>query len=518
MTGLRWGVTSDVGRSRQVNQDSVLAEAPLFVVADGMGGHAAGEVASQLALGIARQHVGPGHRPSLDALVDAVAVANRVVFDKARVQAEYRGMGTTFCGLALLDGDANGAAPTLALVNVGDSRAYVVRGDAIQQLTRDHSYVEDLVQAGEITALEARSHPQRHIVTRALGVEPNVLVDTWERPATVGERYIICSDGLSNELEDDDIVRLSRANPDPQNCADRLVALANERGGRDNVTVLVVDVIDDDGFDGRIEVPAPPVGMQVGDLQAMAHPNPATFGAPTTPAWALDDDAAATRPAATTLVDDDPLPPPSAAGAARPAAATEPPPPAPQPSSKGARKAQRQRARKGPTKLRTVIRNVAFLAVFLVVLGFALGSIQAYGRAGWYMTFRNDQVTLYQGRAEGLLWVKPVAKATYPLTRTELTPDWQTKIDKHITFTSREAAERWYGLLAVNPDAVPRLAGSTTTTAPGTTTTTVAGATAGATTTAALPTSSPTTNALPTTPVATTSAAAPVVTDTTVAA
>lgn len=511
MTGLRWGVTTDIGRNRPVNQDSVLAEAPLFVVADGMGGHAAGEVASQLALGIARQHVGPGHRPTLDALVDAVAVANRVVFDKARVQAEFRGMGTTFCGMALLEGDTNGTAPTLALVNVGDSRAYLVHGDTIRQLTRDHSYVEDLVQAGEITALEARSHPQRHIVTRALGVEPNVLVDTWERPATVGERYIICSDGLSNELEDDDILRLARANPDPQNCADRLVALANERGGRDNVTVLVVDVVDDDGFDGRIEVPAPPVGLQVGDLQAMAHPNPATFGAPATPAWALDDDTA-TRPSATTLVDDDPLPPPSAAAAT--AATTEPPPPAPQPASKGARTAPRQRARRGPTKLRTVIRNVAFLAVFLVVLGFALGSIQAYGRAGWYMTFRNDQVTLYQGRAEGLLWVKPVAKATYPLTRTELTPDWQAKIDQQITFTSREAAERWYGLLAANPDAVPRLAGTTTTTTGATTTTTTV---VGATTTA-LPGASSTTNALPTTPVATTSAAAPVVTDTTAAA
>lgn len=502
MTGLRWGVTSDVGRSRSVNQDSVLAEAPLFVVADGMGGHAAGEVASQLALGIARQHVGPGRRPTLDVLVDAVAVANRAVFEQARNQAELRGMGTTFCGLALLEGD-DGTGPHIALVNVGDSRAYVVRADGIHQLTRDHSYVEDLVEAGEITPLEARSHPQRHIVTRALGVEPNVLVDTWERPATVGERYIICSDGLSNELEDHDIEQLSRANADPQDAADRLVKLANDRGGRDNVTVLVVDVVDD-GFDGRIEVPAPPVGLQVDDLRAMAQPT-AAFGGPTltTPAWAREDAAdtvpdAAGQPSSITTLTDEPRPRPV------------PPTPATPPEAKAPRR-PRRRGATGPSRVRTVIRNGSFLAVFLVVLGFALGSIQAYGRAGWYMTFRNDQVTLYQGRAEGLLWVKPVAKATYPLTRTELDAGWQQKIDAHITFTSRAAAERWYGLLAANPDAVPRLAAATTTTAPTTAT--------GPTTTNALATISPSVpTTVPTIPVDTTSAAAPVVTDTTVPA
>jgi PPM family protein phosphatase len=471
MAGLRWGATSDTGRVRSVNQDSVLAELPLFAVADGMGGHAAGEVASQLALGIARQHLGPGGQPSLDVLVDAVAMANRAVFEQARVKAELRGMGTTFCALALL---RDGAGERVAVANVGDSRGYVLRGDGLHQLTRDHSYVEDLVEAGEITPLEALSHPQRHIVTRALGVEPNVLVDTWERPAVVGERYLLCSDGLTNELRDPDIEEVLRTQQDPQDAADRLVHLANERGSRDNVSVVVVDVAAD-GFTGRIEVPAPPVGMRVDELRAMAQAMLPGAALPP-PAWT---DA---RPSGvTTLVDDD-EPQPAAT-----VAAASGPSPAPAATARSARR----RRTAGPTTLRTIVRNVAFFAVLAGIVVFALLSVQAYGRAGWYVTTTQGQITLYQGRADGLLWVKPKAVSRFPLTRSELSTDWQTRLTGRIDFTSRDAAERWYQLLAANPDAVPRLAVTTTTsTAPTSTTTT--------TTTPGAPTTSATI-ALPTT-------------------
>lgn len=477
MAGLRWGATSDTGRIRAVNQDSVLAELPLFAVADGMGGHAAGEVASQLALGVARQHLGPGGRASVDVLVDAVAMANRAVFEHARQRAELRGMGTTFCGLALL---ADGGAERVAVVNVGDSRGYVLLGDGLHQLTRDHSYVEDLVEAGEITPVEALSHPQRHIVTRALGVEPNVLVDTWERAAVVGERYLLCSDGLTNELRDPEIADVLRTQRDPQDAADRLVHLANERGARDNVSVVVVDVVAD-GFEGRIEVPAPPVGMQVDELRAMAHP--AGAGSPLPPpAWAADPQ----RPGVTTLVDEteaaDITPPPA------PAAAATAAPAAP-------RRARRRPA--GPSRTRTVVRNVLFLAVLVGIVVFALLSVQAYGRAGWYVTGNEGSITLYQGRAEGLLWVKPKAVSRFPLAVSELSPEWQQRLTGRIDFTSREAAQAWYTLLAANPDAVPRLAATTTTTAAPTTTTTVAPST-----TIALPTSAPESPTLPTLPTA----------------
>lgn len=454
MAGLRWGATSDTGRIRAVNQDSVLAELPLFAVADGMGGHAAGEVASQLALGVARQHLGPGGRASVDVLVDAVAMANRAVFEHARQRAELRGMGTTFCAMALLDG---GQGERVAVVNVGDSRGYVLLPEGLRQVTRDHSYVEDLVEAGEITAIEALSHPQRHIVTRALGVEPNVLVDTWERPAVLGERYLLCSDGLTNELRDNEIEEVLRAQRDPQDAADRLVHLANERGARDNVSVVVVDVVPD-GFEGRIEVPAPPVGMNVDELRAMAHPATGTPLAP--PAWATEPE----RPGVTTLVDDDPPPAAAAAPVPPPQAAAAPP-----------KRAKRRPA--GPSRTRTIVRNGLFLAVFLGILVFAVLSVQAYGRAGWYVTSTDGSITLYQGRADGVLWVKPKAVSRFPLATSELSTEWQERLKGRIDFTSREAAQAWYQLLSANPDAVTRLATTTTTTAATTTTTTPAATT-----------------------------------------
>ena len=449
MTGLRWGATSDTGRMRAINQDSVLAELPLFAVADGMGGHAAGEVASQLALVVVRLHLGPGRRPQLDDLVDAVSAANRTVFEQARQRPELRGMGTTFCALSLL-ADQPGAPERLGVVNVGDSRGYVLRSDGLHQLTRDHSYVEDLIEAGEITAVEARTHPQRHIVTRALGVEPHVFVDTWERPAIVGERYLLCSDGLTNELDDAEIDAILRANPDPQDAADRLVHSANQRGARDNVSVLVVDVVDD-GFAGRIEVPPPPDGVE------LDPPAPTVVDVLPPPT--------ANGSGITTLVDDD-------------ESNDTAPPPAPQAG------ARRKRRIKRPTRARTVVRNTLFVGVLAAIAVVVFTSVRAYGQTGWYMTLHNDQVTLYQGREEGVLWVKPAARRTYPVTRSQLTQEWRDRLDGHIRFTSRPAAEQWFTLLYANPDAVDRGTSTTTTTTTATSTTTTT-TSAGATTTAA---------------------------------
>ncbi len=449
MSGLRWGATSDTGRMRPVNQDSLLAELPLFAVADGMGGHAAGEVASQLALVVVRLHLGPGRRPHLDDLVDAVTSANRALFEQARERPELRGMGTTFCALSLL-AEEPGAPERLGVVNVGDSRGYVLRADDFRQLTRDHSYVEDLIEAGEITPLEARTHPQRHIVTRALGVEPHVFVDTWERPAIVGERYLLCSDGLTNELDDGEIEAVLRANPDPQDAADRLVHSANERGARDNVSVLVVDVVDG-GFGGRIEVPAPPDGMRLDSVAGLGR------------AETLPPPAAANGTGAAPLTASGMAAAPQAPDAVAPA------------------RARRARRVARPPRVRTIIRNALFVAVLAAIAVVVFTSVRAYGRAGWYMTLHNDQVTLYQGREKGVLWVEPVARRTYPATRSQLTQDWRDKLDAHIPFTSRAAAELWFTLLYANPDAVNR--GTTTTTSTAATTTT----TVAATTTAAVP-------------------------------
>ena len=242
MTSFRWGSATDVGQVRQNNQDSLLATETLFVVADGMGGHRGGEVASAVAVEAVQNRYAPG--ASVDDLVDAVREANEAVVARADEEPELRGMGTTLTGLALVVADGE---ERLGIVNVGDSRLYLLKRDALDQITDDHSLVATLVRQGQLTAAEAEEHPHRNILTRALGIEPTVQVDTWELLPFAGDRYLLCSDGLFNEVSEDEIARVLRDVEDPDDAASQLVAMANEGGGRDNITVLIVDVEDDDG-------------------------------------------------------------------------------------------------------------------------------------------------------------------------------------------------------------------------------------------------------------------------------
>ena len=238
---LAWGAATDTGRVRTENEDAYVAEQLVFGVADGMGGHAAGEVASAIAAGTMRDRLGAGAQ-SVDVAVAAVVEANAAIFQGAHSNSEQRGMGTTLTAMVVL---AEGEAPRrLALVNVGDSRTYLMRAGRLRRVTIDHSYVQELVSTGHITEAEARSHPRRNIVTRALGIEPTVRVDTWVLPFVRGDRFVLCSDGLVDEVDDEEIAKLLEANRSPQDAADALVAAANERGGRDNVTVVVVDVLE----------------------------------------------------------------------------------------------------------------------------------------------------------------------------------------------------------------------------------------------------------------------------------
>lgn len=240
---LSWGAATDAGRVRTGNEDAFVAEAMIFGVADGMGGHQAGEVASAIAAGTLRDRLSGG-AATVDVAVAAVVEANAAIFQGAYNNVEQRGMGTTLTALAVLVGE--GRAHRFALLNVGDSRTYVVRGGRLRRISIDHSYVQELVSTGHITEAEARNHPRRNIVTRALGIEPTVRVDTWVLPLVRGDRYVLCSDGLVDEVEDTDIEAVLAAHPDPQQAAEALVARANENGGRDNTTVIVVDVLDGD--------------------------------------------------------------------------------------------------------------------------------------------------------------------------------------------------------------------------------------------------------------------------------
>lgn len=241
---LRWGAATHAGRVREANEDSFLAHDMVFVVADGMGGHQAGEVASAMAVDVLRERLTTG-APSADVLVAAVVEANAAIFQTARRNAAQLGMGTTVTVLAVVPG-SDSTAPHLAVANVGDSRTYLLRGGSLTRETVDHSYVQELLDTGHITEDEARNHPRRNIVTRALGIEPSVRVDAWPLPLVRGDRFILCSDGLVDEVDDTAIRELAIGHPDPQTAADQLVAAAVDNGGRDNVTVIVVDILDGD--------------------------------------------------------------------------------------------------------------------------------------------------------------------------------------------------------------------------------------------------------------------------------
>jgi serine/threonine protein phosphatase PrpC len=232
------GAATDTGRVRTTNEDSVLVAGTVFAVADGMGGHLAGDVASALAT-TRLSDLGSLAETTPDDVVAALDAANADILAAADPDSRRLGMGTTVTGLCLVR--VGGAAHWLVF-NIGDSRVYRLAGEQFARLTVDHSEVEELVTAGRITSEQARSHPLRNVVTRALGTNPAPVPDLWVFPCTPGERFLVCSDGLTTELDDDEITSVLRSDPDPQSTADVLVARAVAAGGRDNVTAVVVDL------------------------------------------------------------------------------------------------------------------------------------------------------------------------------------------------------------------------------------------------------------------------------------
>lgn len=233
---LRAAAASDVGHRRKDNQDryALAPELGLYVVADGMGGHSAGQVASELATEAALRAIETldGAAATLtEKLRYAVASANRSIFRTAQQRPEFAGMGTTVVML-LADGER------AALAHVGDSRAYRVRAGTIRQLTDDHSIVGDLLRRNQITEDDAREHPHRHVLTRALGVRENVESDLAEVSPVLGDVFVLCTDGLTNHVEDHEIAKMAAEIEEVQELCDSLVDLANARGGEDNTTVV----------------------------------------------------------------------------------------------------------------------------------------------------------------------------------------------------------------------------------------------------------------------------------------
>jgi PPM family protein phosphatase len=231
------GAKSDVGQVREANEDSYLVDEPLFVVADGMGGHIAGDVASSTAVSVISGNATTASAENLETLAELVRSANKAIWEKAGEDPGLRGMGTT-CTLMLVDNSKAHFA------HVGDSRAYLMRGGELSQITEDHTLVGRMVKEGKLKPEEAESHPQRSIITRALGVDSDVEVDLMSLNLIPGDRIVLNSDGLSSMISDDAIAGPLREETDPQVAAERLVELANQAGGEDNVTVVIVDVTD----------------------------------------------------------------------------------------------------------------------------------------------------------------------------------------------------------------------------------------------------------------------------------
>lgn len=230
---LSFGSRTDVGYVRDHNEDSLIIIPPLFAVADGMGGHEAGEIASEITVNTLAELV-PSHLDA-EGLTAAVEAANYNVIKAPRQGIGRDGMGTTLTA-AMLEGER------LLIAQVGDSRAYLLHKGNLQQITRDHSLMADLIEAGQLTPEEARYHPNRSVITRAIGSDIHMRPDIYELNVCAGDRLLICSDGLSSMVSDQEIASIMRSHSNPQHCADELVSAALENGGADNVTVIVADV------------------------------------------------------------------------------------------------------------------------------------------------------------------------------------------------------------------------------------------------------------------------------------
>jgi len=396
------GFRTDVGRGRPENEDSLLVDPDhgLYAVADGMGGHRAGEVASATAIEtLTAAYVG-GQR--LDAAVEA---ANAAVFAKSADDLSLRGMGTTLTAIAL-EGDG-----TALVGHVGDSRAYLLRDGSVTQVTDDHSLVEQLVREGRLSPEEAQHHPQRAIITRALGVDAQVEVDTYRVDLKPGDRLLICSDGLTTMLSDATIAVTLRRHPDPQQAADTLVDMANQAGGDDNITVVVLDALADGTAGGTA----------------------ATTGALAPPEPALTESAE---------------PGPADPALAEPEFDEPPPGPAVAPPGR---------------KVRSLRGVVVWGLPILAVVGIAVGAVGWYARRTYYVGLSADRVTVFKGVPGGLLGWQPTVDRTTDLTAADLTPADRSDLQNGHRFASRSDADRFVTRLQQAHEA---LAGTTSTTGP----------------------------------------------------
>jgi serine/threonine protein phosphatase PrpC len=454
VTLLRSGSATDVGRVRPVNEDRLLETGTLFAVADGMGGHAGGEIASRTAVETLQEGFFELDR-STASLVQAVQRANQAVWQRSRQEPGLRGMGTTLTALALVSDGGD----QLAVANVGDSRAYLFRNDRLTQLTHDHSLVEEMVRSGELSTADAASHPQRHVLTRALGVEPDVDVDVRHVPPLAGDRVLLCSDGLVNEVDEVEIAAALSRPDDPRQVAAELVRAARAHGGSDNITAVVIDVVDE----ASPASTSAPAATSAGSLEGLGATTGRTGGAGSGGrARMAGPDKEASRAVST-------LDPPKDLG--------------PHAVAARHRRLEKERApavsvAASPTR-RLTLRVAVFVVLLLAILAVAAGAVWWYASSSYFVGLAGNRVVIYQGRVGGLLWFKPHLVERTPLTVSEVPPDRISDVRSGMGEPSLAAARHYVSnleaerraLAATSPAAAPAgspaTSSSTSTTAPG---------------------------------------------------
>ncbi|HUZ44440.1 MAG TPA: PP2C family serine/threonine-protein phosphatase [Acidimicrobiales bacterium] len=413
MIELSIGAATHVGRNpgRTNNEDRYLVTDQVWAVADGVGGHAGGEVAAGVAVDVIATQFDPSRpRP----LASVIEEANQAVWQKAGSDPELTGMATTITAIARLDADG---ADHLIVANVGDSRTYLLRQGELSQLSVDHSQVEEMVRDGLISRQEAARHPYRHVVTRVLGMEPEVRVDTWDIIPAPGDRFLLCSDGLIDEVDDATIAAILQEGGPTQATVDRLVGTALDNGGSDNVTVVLLDVVDSSV-------------TEVGPLPA----------------------APAEAEAAAPLPEQAPVAPPPTARAVT-----------------GMVPVVKRR--------RVTFRVVAFVVALIVVLGGAVAAVVWYARGGYYVGLSGTQVTIFKGRPGGVLWFKPTVAQRTDVTTAQVLSSSLPQLQSGMEEPSLTNAHQYVANLVSAYEAATPSPTTTTTTAPSggsTTTTTVA--------------------------------------------
>jgi protein phosphatase len=344
---------SDTGRQRRANEDAYMARAPVFVVADGMGGAQAGEVASRVAVEAFERGLDDGARASPEQLLaERVREANARIYEMSQAEQDRAGMGTTITA-------AHVGEHEIAIAHVGDSRAYRFRDDELERLTEDHSLVEEMRRRGQLTAQEADEHPQRSIITRALGPEPDVIVDTHSWRGVAGDVYLLCSDGLTSMVPEAQVAAILRGAATLADAGHALIDAANEAGGRDNITVVLFRLEEIGDVDHGLDQPTTAGGAALTTAEVRA-------------AAAARASAAATSPTATAAR-------PSAAAPPRRLRPTAPAPAPPRGSGRGRRLA------------------ISFAILALVVIPLGLGAYIANQTVYFVGTSSDGFVTLYRG-------------------------------------------------------------------------------------------------------------------------